>query len=268
MCTPILFASAVAQESRIGLAEVESRRSFLKQERPTYTNYSFKNFSNYPDHSPPYADHPTAFYGSMGNYLITGYDLWGWEEHRTAGQQYGSSIFQDRQPWVTVFDSMAMAKDGYGGWGYSLWVGDALQARLSPLTMSMVSFNGIRLDLGSSRLRATAMASRIERPKSYVESIPVWAIDDEHFADDSTLLLGSRLETNIGNLNLGLNGANIHVFQSTQPGNGLKGRLRPTMELINWVVVAPSRTIRRRTEWADPWCRRRLWWWTASAGLI
>ena len=237
LCTPILFTSAFAQESRIGLAEVESRRSFLKQERPTYTNYSFKNFSNYPDHSPPYADHPTAFYGSMGNYLITGYDLWRWEEHRTAGQEYGSSIFQDRQPWVTVFDSMAMAKDGYGGWGYSLWVGDALQARLSPLTMSMVSFNGIRLDLGSSRLRATAMASRIERPKSYVESIPVWAIDDEHFADDSTLLLGSRLETNIGNLNLGLNGANIHVYQSTQPGNGLKGRLKPAMALINWVVV-------------------------------
>ena len=210
MCAPLLvLRSAFAQDSGIGVAEVESRRAFLKQDRPAYTNYSYERYTNYPDHSPPYADHPRAYYGSMGNYLITGYELWGWQEQRTPGQEYGSSIFQDRQPWVTVFDSMAMAKDGYGSWGYSLFVGDALQARLSPLTMSMANFNGVRLDIGSRRLRATAMASRIERPKSYVESIPVWAIDDEHFADDSTILLGLRLETNIGNLNLGLNGANI-----------------------------------------------------------
>ncbi len=239
LCTLLFFATHVCgqKESGLGLSEIESGRLSLKKQRPVYQNYSFKQYTNYPNHSTPYADHPVAFFGSLGSYLLTGYELWHWEEHRTAGLEYGSAIYQDRQPWVVTFDNMAMAKDGYGDWGYSLFVGNGLRARLTPLTLSMVSFNGCRLDLITPGLRATAMASRIERPKSYVETVPTWAIDDEHFAEASTLLLGSRLETQVGNLHLGVNGANIHVYDSTQPGNGLKGRVRPSLALINWVVV-------------------------------
>ena len=206
-------------------------------DRPFYRNFAFENYVNYPDHSSPYTDRPRSYYGSMGDFLITGYELYSWQEDRVPGQTFGSAIFKDFNPWIAAFDNMSMARDGYGTWGYSMIVGDAQVARFSPLTISMANFNGLRFDLATSRWSVTALASRIERPRSYVESIPTWSLNDVHFADDSTLLLGSRIQTELGNLTVGLNGVNLHVYQSTQPGNSLKGRLRPDMALINWIVV-------------------------------
>ena len=225
------------QESRVSLDEMLRTRDRLRLDRPTYRNYAFESYVNYPDHSLPYTDQPRSYYGSLGNFLLSGYELYSWREDRVPGRTYGSGIFKDFNPWVAAFDNMAMGRDGYGNWGYSLIVGDAQVARFTPLTISMANFNGVRFDLTSPRWSVTALASRIERPRSYVETIPTWSIDNTHFADDSTLLLGSRIQTELGNLSLGLNGVNLHVYQSTQPGNSLKGRLRPVMALTNWVLV-------------------------------
>ena len=219
------------------MPELEGLRPLLRQDRPVYRNYAFEAYPNYPDHSYPYVDRPRNFYGSMGDYLITGYSLYEWTETRLLGQEYGSSIYKDMGSWIPAFDGMAIASDGYGDWGYGAIVGDGLVARFTPLTLSMVDFNGLRFDLSMPQWQLTLFGSRIERPRSYVESIPIWSVEEHHLADDSTVLLGSRLQTQLGNLRLGLNGVNLHVYQSTQPGNSFKGRLRPHYPLINWVVV-------------------------------
>ena len=227
-----------------GPPEVVSARPFLRWERPGYTNYAFQPYTNYPNHSAPYDDTPGAFYSPLGDYLMTGYPLYEWSETRTPGQEYGSSIFKHSGqshgasgPWIPVFDSVVMARDRYGNWGYRAIVGDGLIGHFTPLTLSRVDVHGFRLDVALPYLRFTGLGSRIERPKVYTENPVVWALTNQHFADDSTLLLGSRVEGDLGCLQVGLNWANIHVYQSTQPGNSLKGRLRPDQPLVDWILV-------------------------------
>ena len=226
------------------ITEAQSARPFLRWERPAYTNFSRQNFTNYTNHSHPYEDSPQGFYGSMGNHLITGYPLYEWTEVRTPGTEWTSTIFKHSGqglgpggPWVPVFNSMVMARDGYGGWGYAFLAGDGLTARFSPLVLSMVNLNGVRMDVAIPNVHLTGIASRIERPKIYVESPAPWAFEKFHIADDSTLLLGGRALLDFSRLQWGFSGANIHIYRSTEPGNSLKGRLRASQPAIEWLLV-------------------------------
>ena len=217
----LLLAGSVAAEDqrRRLLFEVVSSRPFLRQEGPAYRNYALKHFTNYPNHTTPYTDTPRSRYDFMGNYLMTGYDLYEWQELRTRGQKFGSRIFKDANdgPWHSTFDYLVAGRDGYGNWGYNLLVGDAVIARFTPLTLSKVNFNGLRFDLSTPLWKWTGLASR---------------------ADESTLLLGSRAQIHLGALTLGLNWVNQHVYRSAQPsGNSLKGRLKPGQPLMDWILV-------------------------------
>ena len=174
-------AAAAGQSGRVaGTSELHESRPFLRWERPAYNNLALQNFSNYENHYRPYDDSPRTYYGPMGDYLTTGYDLYFWEEVRTPGQVYGSVIFKPNEmynhPWEKVYNSVAVMRDGYGGWGYSFIVGDNLIARFSPLTLSMTSFNGLRFDIATPLFKITTLASRIERPHTYQEVPTIWAI--------------------------------------------------------------------------------------------
>ena len=230
-----------------GSPDLTSARPYLRWDRQTYRNYALEHFSYPPYHSwsgrRPFVEAPQAYYGHMGDYLITGYDLYNWHERRQPGQEYGSSIFKDNEveegggSWIQSFDSLVMARDGYGGWGYSLVVGDGLLAHFTPLTLSKVNFNGARFDLALPRLSFTGMASRIERPHAYQEVAAIWNIEKTHYAEDSILLLGSRTEADLGRLRLGLNWANMHLFNSVREGNTLRGVLRPDQPLMDYILV-------------------------------
>ena len=235
----LLSVAAVGQETRV--EEIAPSRPFLRWERPAYRNYALDNFSNYPNHSLPYQDTPRTFYGPLGTELITGYDLFFWTESRGLSQEYGSSIFKPNEMyalvWNKVYDATVVGRDGYGNWGYSLIIGDNLMARLSPLTLSMTDFNGFRLDVAIPYFNFTGMASRIERPHVYQLSPADWTRGQEQIAFDSTMLLGSRLEADLGVARVGLNTANSHVYHSNEPGNSLKGVLRPDQPLMEWVII-------------------------------
>jgi hypothetical protein len=234
--------SLPAEEDRVsGTSELDASRPFLRSERPAYQNFALTNFTNYPAHHWPYDDAPQTYYGFMGNRLTNGYDLYKWEETRTEGQEYGSAIFKPNEmydlQWEKVYKSVVVLKDGYGSWGYSFVVGDNLIARFTPLTLSMTDFNGLRFDLAFPAFKATALASRIERPHTYQELPNIWAIEKTHFAEDSTLLLGGRLQADLGIGSLGFNLTNSHVYRSTEKNNSLKGVLRPDQPLMDWVIV-------------------------------
>ena len=233
--------SSAEERPRLSLRGIDPPRTFLRQNLPSYRNYAFHPFENYPNHASPYEDTPKSFYGHTGDYLTTGYDLYNWLERRRQGQDYGSQIFKEELTWSDLFGSVVVGGDGYGSWNYSLVVGDALTARFTPLTLSMTDFSGMRLDGAVPYLKFTALASRIERPHFILptgtSARAPWQREQGQFAEDSSLLLGGRLQAEVGRLRVGLNGVNLHVYNSTQPGNGLKGRLRPNQPLIDWILV-------------------------------
>ncbi len=235
------FDSAAQSLRRSQNEEIITQRLMIRRNAITYQNYAINNFTNYANHTFPFDDTPRAIYGPLGDFLLNGYDLYSWKETRVPGQDYGSSIFKPNEmfdlAWNKVYDGLVMGRDGYDEWSYSLIVADNLTAHLSPLTLSKTDFNGVRLDVGTHYVKFTGLASRIERPHNYQEVPARWALEKTHFADDSTMLLGSRVQADLGRLQFGLNWANMHVYQSTQPGNSLKGRLRPDQPLIDWIVV-------------------------------
>ena len=222
---------------QLGLSESLAGRPFLHREQPGYTNYAIQRYTNPPNHAFPYADTPRAYYGPLGDYLITGYELYDWTERRQPGLEYGSSILKDMNVFQQQFEHVMVARDGYSSWGYSAIVGDGLIARFTPLTLSKVDFNGVRLDVATPHVKFSALGSRIDRPNFRTFLIPPWVVDDTHFADASTLLLGNRLQVDAGALKVGMNGVNVHQYQSTQAGNGLKGVLHPQQPFVDWVVV-------------------------------
>lgn len=222
----VLAAVSVAADTgeRVAIPEIESSRLLLRYDRLTYRNFTFGNFANPVDHSYPYRDRPKTFYNSLGDYLLTGYPLFEWTERRSPGQTFGSAIHMDDRTFENVIDNVVIARDGYGGWGYSAMVGEAMIARLSPLTLSRTDFNGARIDIATPYLKYTFLGSRIGQLTSFV--------------DGSVLLLGNRLEVEFGGLRLGLNGANLHIYQSTRAGGStLKGVIHPQQPRLDWVLV-------------------------------
>ncbi len=244
---PVVFIAIAAALAHPAAAQnppqVTSARPYLRWERPPYHNYALSEYRNYPNHTIPYEDGPRTFFGPMGDELITGYNLYAWNETRAPGLEYGSSIFKPNEmhnlTWNRVYDATVLGRDGYGNWGYSLIVADNMIARLSPLVLSMTDFNGMRFDLALPRLKLTGLASRIERPHVFriASNCCLWMDGKTHYADDSTLLLGGRAQAELGRAILGINFANSHIYRSTLPGNSPKGVLRPDQPLIDWVIV-------------------------------
>ena len=135
----------------------------------------------------------------------------------------------------TFSTNVVVANDGYGDWGYSVIVGDGLIARFSPLTLSKTDLNGLRFDLSLLRLKLTGVGSRISKPnrESYDVGENTAEVNQKHV----TMLLGSRVMADLGVLRLGLNGATLHSYTSTQPGGSMKGALRQDQPLYQFLMV-------------------------------
>ena len=255
LCACLVTGAESREEpSLYSLPQLLPARPFLRYDRPAYRNYALQIYTHSRGHSfntirgteagriEYYFDIPKTYYGSMGNYLVHGYRFYDWTETRRPGQDFGSSIGKDINMFQNVVDHVMVARDGYGDWGYSMIVGDGLIARLTPLTLSMTDFNGARFDFSTPRLKFTLMGSRIAKPTESPSRLDDTAvIDGAHYtflADASVLLLGSRLQADLGSLSLGLNGANAHLFHSTREGGGnLTGSVHPEQPFIDWVVV-------------------------------
>ena len=246
------LASAADDPKHPAVSEVAASRPFLRYERPLYRNFVYDPFIQYPDHTWSVRtvgsqqgggvalglDRQQQIYDPMGNYLRTGYDLFYWIERRQPEQRWGSELFKDWSAWHLVFSNVAVARDGYGGWGYSFLAGDGLMARLSPLTLSKTDLNGVRLDLSTPYLKFTGVGSRIARPnrETYQPAENVGQIEVDH----STMLVGARAQVDLGRLHLGVNGANLHAYNSIQPGNSTRGMLRLDQPLYEWLIVRVS----------------------------
>ena len=239
----LLLTAGFCQERAVpGPASLIPSAPYLKRPTRSYANYANQPYLNYPNHSFPYADIRPVFYGPMGDYITEGFDLYSWTETRKPEQIYGSAIFTDMGRMRGIMEHVITVRDGYGGWGYTAIVGDGLMARFSPLTLSKSDLNGVRLDLSTPALQMTLLGSRIERTRYFWDggNHPDWSVEDTDFAKASTMLLGARIRGSIGALRYGVNGANLHVYESTKTGNSMKGSLRPEQSPVDWVVVRVS----------------------------
>ena len=239
-----------AEDLYVNLPQTVTPRPYLRFERPAYRNFAVGRFENYSEQYWPVrtsgsqlgiADGPSrpqALWSPLGDYQVIGYDLFSWIERRQPEQRSGSALFKDWGSWQPIFTNVVVARDGYGDWGYSAIVGDGLIARLSPLTLSRSDLNGLRFDLARPRLKLTGLASRISKPnrQTYQPSADIFEVNQRHL----TMLLGGRLQTDLGVLSVGFNGANLHTYTSNLPGNSIKGALRQDQPLFEYLVVRIS----------------------------
>ncbi len=243
------WATAGAEESaHLTVPQMEEVRPFLRRERPPYRNFVFNPFTHYADHTwgqrrsgiatrlnMREVERAHALWSPLGDYVTTGYDLYTWVERRQPEQRWGSELFKDWASWSQEFTNLAVARDGYRDWGFVAVVGDGLIARFTPLTLSMTDYNGLRLDFSLPRLKFTGLGSRISRPnrESYLSSENAAEIEIDH----GTLLAGGRVQADIGVLTLGMNGVNLHSYNSIQPGNSSRGMLRLDQPIYEWIIV-------------------------------
>jgi hypothetical protein len=233
-----------AHGQRLSLNQVHDARPYVRSPGATYRSFALEQYVNTVGHIFPYDGTPKVYYSSTGDYLTTGYDVYQWLETRQPGQTFGSAIFKangEDNPsgtWNKVFDNLLVAKDGYGNWGYSAMAGDALIARFTPLTLSKTNFNGVRLDISTPYLKITTLASRTERPGTNFNYPPPWKGNGFQFADDSTMLMASRIVADLGQLQLAGNWVNQHVYNSLEPGgSNLKGTLRTDQPMMDHLII-------------------------------
>ncbi len=239
----LAIGPALSEGQELSLNQETQQRLLLRRERPSYQNYAFDHYAHYPDHTWSRGssnarqgigpERPQALWSPLGDYVMTGYDLFFWTERRQAEQRFGSELFKDWGSWHHEFINVMVAKDGYRDWGYSAIVGDGLIARFTPLTLSMTDFNGTRVDVSLPQLKLTALGSRIARPNREHPLARGGQVED----DLSTMLLGSRVQADIGPLHLGVNGVNLHAYDSTKLNNSIKGQLRIDQPQYSWLIV-------------------------------
>ena len=98
--------------------------------------------------------------------------------------------------------------DGYSGWGYSFSAGTAGSTRFTPLTVSRSGPDGTRFDLYTPHLKTSTLLSR------------QWQTQGR-----GQLMWLNRAQFEFGGATLGLNFTNWHHYDSSVPGNSMKGRL-------------------------------------------
>ena len=243
LCQPASVRADGADEF-VALPEVFDSRPFLRYERPLYSNFAWDVYDHQAEHTTPPLDfagaeigfdvRPRAFYSQFGDYLTSGFDLYSWQERRQPEQTTGSTIIKDWRAWYQ-FDQLVVGRDDYHSTGYSLIVGDNLIARLTPLTLSKTDLDGARLDLSTPYFKLTALGSRIGRENAGF-GWPRTTVQGTH-AFDSTMLLGSRAQADIGALQIGLNGVNLHSFRALGTNNSMKGIVWPDHPLFEVLVV-------------------------------
>ncbi len=208
-------------------------QGFLYRAGQPYANYAFADYE-IPETAliPPFERR--SYYGPLGDYLITGYNVFSWRELRTeAGAGVGGRSAIDKWNRYNLFERNLVSHESYGGWSARFIVGDEIRTVFTPLTFRQSAVNGLRLDTATERTRFSAMASRYRQP--------IWVGGENRSRPrDASLLLGGHGEVDIGALTLGATGVHFHLFDSEQEDFALRGNLESTQGLPGYVIVRIS----------------------------
>ncbi|NUN07696.1 MAG: hypothetical protein HUU54_00795 [Ignavibacteriaceae bacterium] len=175
-----------------------------------YLNYSGRNYENYSS-----AFIKKKFFDNFGNFLVEGttvYELGETQKQLSSAEFAGgtSDIIKSRY-YQNYFNNLVIGKDSYGGFQTRLMVGDAIRTKFTNLTLNRARFNGIRWDMGTSKLRGTLLASRISDPIRFRFDAGIYIDGVRRIRDWTQYLFGGHFETDIGDvLTVGLTYVNQH----------------------------------------------------------
>ncbi len=206
--------------AHLALSEVAAQRFLLRRPQPAYRNYAIHTYTQYPNHQEPYGDAPRIFYGPLGHRLIKGYYFFNWHELRLPGLSCEERNSRQCGSVVESIGGQVVARDGYGGWGYSALVGSAGTLFLTPLTVALARTSGLRLDVSTPNLKSTSHGRRTS-----------------HRLGNSSMMLAQRFQAELGAMSLGMTWANSHQYRSDRAGNSMRGRLSSEQRLGAWLVV-------------------------------
>ncbi|MFH1568137.1 MAG: hypothetical protein ABIL09_09075 [Gemmatimonadota bacterium] len=205
-------------------------RSFIHQPGPAYANYAFEDYE-IPEQALIPAFERRNYYGPLGNHLIDGYNVFSWRELRAeTGTEVGARSSIGKWGRYNLFQRNIVAHESYGGWAARLIIGDEIRTVFTPLTFSQAGVNGLRLDVDTQGSRVSAIASRYRDP--------LWTGGESRpQVRNSSLLLGSHAEMDLGALTVGATGVHFHVFDSEQDEFSLRGNLESTQGLPSYIIV-------------------------------
>ena len=168
-----------------------------------YANFSYRDIRFFRQAGALFLDEETRVYDPFGFTLLNGRDIYRTREFRSISPFGGSNIFKATD-YSNLFQNLVVANDTYQGWGSSVIVGRAVDARLKSMMLSVMRLNGIRWDGNSRRNQFTVMGSRI--------SDPMRVLGAERPFDFATYLFGTQWQTQIGSvLKFSASYANTHI---------------------------------------------------------
>jgi hypothetical protein len=219
MLVLLLTLAATGAHGQAGSQEYfpwsSSQGQFLNREFYPWWDERYENFSllSYRDYGDIAAQRENATYDPFGGYLLDGIELLRVGEYRTLAPQRSSQIFRSSR-LRTAFRNLVVMRDHYQGWSNRLMVGDALEARFTPLTLSQPWLQGLRWDGSSHKNRFSVTASRVSSPIDE-------GTNDVEFA---SYLLGGHWESQLGDvLTLGGSFVNLHIRDSMQRQGSFRG---------------------------------------------
>ena len=189
---------------------------FLNREFFPWWDERYENYSllSYRDYGAIASQRENATYDPFGAYLLDGVELLRLGEYRTLSPRQSSQIFRDYR-FRTAFRNLVVMRDHHRGWSSRLMLGDALEARFTPLTLNQPRLQGLRWDASSHKNRFSVIASRVSSP-----------IDEgNNDVEFATYLLGGHWESQLGDvLTLGASYVNLHLRDGMQRDGSLRGQ--------------------------------------------
>jgi len=215
------------------------RRPFLGKFGEGYISYAHVDYTNYETFLGP---RPWRYiYDAFGNFLIGGEDLYSWTQQTTTDRLVTST---GRGPvtsarYANVFDrAVAIGGQDYQGRAARMIIADGgpfyddgIITRYSPLVLNQLGLQGVRTDLSAPQGRLSLIAAR--RYAGYRAT-------RSEIANDSGILLGGRLERDLGVLRFGANFANQHLFDFRKNLGGVKGDLHSSQAIPAVIAVRVS----------------------------
>lgn len=180
-----------------------------------YINYAGRNYENY---SSTFIR--KKFFDNFGNFLVEGTTVYELSEVQkavpTSELTGGTSDIIKSRYYQNYFNNLVIGMDSYSGFQTRLMVGDAIRTKFTDLTLNRSRFNGIRWDAGTSKYRASVIASRVSDPIRFRFDAGIYSEGVRRIRDWTQYLFGGHFETDIGDvLTLGLTYVNQHQRRSS-----------------------------------------------------
>ncbi len=223
-----IFATAVMVSGIASFGDAHAQ--FLNRqyhqlwEREEYENYASISYRDYD----PKREQRT--FDPFGIYLIDGVEIFRLEEYRSIAPFSGSALYKSSL-FHDLFQNLTIVGDNYANWSSKITIGSAVEARFTPLTLSVTRFNGIRWDSATRRNRFTIVGSRVSDPVISA---------GQSSRDFASYLYGGRWEGTLGDVvTFGASYVNVHSTDNLleRGDSSYKGMVPNNLEPPNTLYV-------------------------------